>query len=133
VCGYDGAFGDQCEKCGTSLSPEQLINPQSTLSGKPPVMRKTTHWYLPLNEHEAFLRQWILEEHGKDWKANVVGQCKGWLDAGLLPRAVTRDLDWGVRVPLQDAAGKVLYDWFDAPIGYLSATQQWALDNGKDW
>lgn len=133
VCGHDGAYGDQCEKCGTSLSPEQLINPKSTLSGNPPAKKKTTHWYLPLNQHESFLRQWILEEHQSDWKANVLGQCKSWLDSGLQPRAVTRDLDWGVKVPVAGADGKVLYVWFDAPIGYISATKQWALDNNKDW
>ncbi|RYG43974.1 MAG: methionine--tRNA ligase, partial [Chitinophagaceae bacterium] len=133
VCGNPGAFGDQCEKCGTSLSPEQLINPKSTLSGNPPIKKTTTHWFLPLNEHEAFLREWILEEHKGDWKANVLGQCKSWLDAGLQPRAVTRDLDWGVKVPLEEAKGKVLYVWFDAPIGYISATRQWAIDNNKDW
>ena len=99
ICGYVGAFGDQCEKCGTSLSPEQLINPRSTLSGKTPIKKATTHWYLPLNKHEAFLRQWILEDHKEDWKANVVGQCKGWIEMGLQPRAVTRDLDWGIKVP----------------------------------
>ncbi len=131
VCANEKAYGDQCEKCGTSLSPEQLINPRSTLSGKTPVKKKTTHWYLPLNKHEAFLRKWILEEHAADWKANVVGQCKGWIEAGLQPRAVTRDLDWGVAVP--GAPGKVLYVWFDAPIGYISATKQWAIDNDKDW
>jgi methionyl-tRNA synthetase len=132
-CGFEGAFGDQCEKCGTSLSPDELINPVSTLSGKPPVKRATKHWYLPLNKHEDWLRNWILTEHTEDWKANVLGQCKSWIDAGLQPRAVTRDLDWGVKVPLPDAEGKVLYVWFDAPIGYISATKQWALDNGKDW
>ena len=131
VCANENAYGDQCEKCGTSLSPEQLINPRSTLSGKTPVKKKTTHWYLPLNKHEDFLRKWILEEHAADWKANVVGQCKGWIEAGLQPRAVTRDLDWGVAVP--GAPGKVLYVWFDAPIGYISATKQWALDHDKDW
>lgn len=135
VCGYDGAYGDQCEKCGTSLSPEQLIQPRSTLSGAPPVKKSTTHWYLPLDKYETFLREWILEKHGGDWKANVVGQCKSWLDAGLQPRAVTRDLDWGVRLPegLPGAEGKVLYVWFDAPIGYISATKQWAADHQKDW
>ena len=133
VCGNPGAFGDQCEKCGTSLSPEQLIGPKSTLSGNPPVKKATTHWFLPLDQHEAFLRQWILEDHKQDWKANVLGQCKSWLDAGLQPRAVTRDLDWGVKVPLDEAKGKVLYVWFDAPIGYISATRQWAIDNNKDW
>jgi len=132
-CGFAGAFGDQCEKCGTSLSPDELINPVSTLSGQPPVKRATRHWYLPLNKHEAWLRNWILNEHGRNWKANVLGQCKSWIDAGLQPRAVTRDLDWGVQVPLEDAAGKVLYVWFDAPIGYISATKQWALDTGRDW
>ncbi len=131
VCANENAYGDQCEKCGTSLSPEQLINPRSTLSGNSPIKKLTTHWYLPLNRHEDFLRKWILEEHVADWKANVVGQCKGWIEAGLQPRAVTRDLDWGVPVP--GAPGKVLYVWFDAPIGYISATKQWALDNGKDW
>ncbi|MDB5201810.1 MAG: methionyl-tRNA synthetase [Ferruginibacter sp.] len=133
VCGNPSAYGDQCEKCGTSLSPEQLINPRSTLSGNEPIKKATTHWYLPLNLYEDFLRQWILEDHKSDWKANVLGQCKGWIEAGLQPRAVTRDLDWGVPVPLKEAAGKVLYVWFDAPIGYISATKQWALDNGKDW
>jgi methionyl-tRNA synthetase len=132
-CGFEGAYGDQCEKCGTSLSPDELINPVSTLSGKPPVKRATKHWYLPLNKHEDWLRAWILNQHQKDWKSNVLGQCKSWIDAGLQPRAVTRDLDWGVKVPLPDAEGKVLYVWFDAPIGYISATKQWALNNGKDW
>jgi methionyl-tRNA synthetase len=132
-CGFAGAFGDQCEKCGTALSPDELINPVSTLSGKTPVKRMTKHWYLPLNRHEEWLRNWILKEHQNDWKANVAGQCKSWIDAGLQPRAVTRDLDWGVRVPLPEAEGKVLYVWFDAPIGYISATKQWALNNGKDW
>lgn len=133
TCGFDGAYGDQCEKCGTSLSPDELINPVSTLSGKAPVKRATKHWYLPLNKHEDWLRSWILEQHKDDWKANVLGQCKSWIDAGLQPRAVTRDLDWGVKVPLSGAAGKVLYVWFDAPIGYISATKQWALNTGKDW
>src|SRR5215212_4473713 len=132
-CGFEGAFGDQCERCGTALSPDELINPVSTLSGKPPVKRLTKHWYLPLNKHEGWLRNWILNEHQKDWKANVLGQCKSWIDGGLQPRAVTRDLDWGVKVPLPDATGKVLYVWFDAPIGYISATKQWALNTGKDW
>ena len=132
-CGFESAYGDQCEKCGTSLSPDQLINPVSTLSGNPPVKRLTKHWYLPLNKHEDWLRNWIINEHGADWKANVVGQCKSWIDNGLQPRAVTRDLDWGVKVPLPDAEGKVLYVWFDAPIGYISATKQWAKEAGKDW
>lgn len=132
-CGSDRAFGDQCEKCGTSLSPDELINPVSTLSGNPPVKKATKHWYLPLNRHEDWLRQWITVDHAADWKANVLGQCKSWIDNGLQPRAVTRDLDWGVKVPLPDAEGKVLYVWFDAPIGYISATKQWAKDNDKDW
>jgi methionyl-tRNA synthetase len=132
-CGYDSAYGDQCEKCGKSLSPEELINPVSTLSGNAPIKKTTTHWYLPLNRHEDFLRNWILEEHGNDWRPSVVGQCKSWIDGGLQPRAVTRDLDWGVKVPIAGADGKVLYVWFDAPIGYISATKQWALNTGNDW
>jgi methionyl-tRNA synthetase len=132
-CGSDRAFGDQCENCGTTLSPDELINPVSTLSGETPVKKKTTHWYLPLGKHEAFLREWILKEHKDDWRATVVGQCKGWIDGGLQSRAVTRDLDWGVKVPLPEGLGKVLYVWFDAPIGYISATKQWAIDNNKDW
>ncbi len=132
-CGYESAYGDQCERCGKSLSPDELINPHSTLSGKPPVKKKTKHWYLPLDKHEDFLRQWIIGEHGADWKTNVLGQCKSWIDGGLQPRAVTRDLDWGVKVPLPEAEGKVLYVWFDAPIGYISATKQWAIDHDKDW
>jgi len=132
-CKSDRAFGDQCETCGTALSPDELINPVSTISGKAPVKKNTTHWYLPLAKHEEFLRNWILEEHGQDWRPSVVGQCKSWIDGGLQSRAVTRDLDWGVKVPLKDATGKVLYVWFDAPIGYISATRQWAIDNNKDW
>lgn len=132
-CAYDSAYGDQCEKCGKSLSPEELINPVSTLSGNAPIKKTTKHWYLPLNRHEDFLRNWILEEHGNDWRPSVVGQCKSWIDGGLQPRAVTRDLDWGVKVPLASADGKVLYVWFDAPIGYISATKQWALNTGNDW
>jgi methionyl-tRNA synthetase len=132
-CKSDRAFGDQCESCGTALSPDELINPVSTISGEAPVKKKTTHWYLPLAKHEEFLRKWIIEEHGQDWRPSVVGQCKSWIDGGLQSRAVTRDLDWGVKVPLKDATGKVLYVWFDAPIGYISATRQWALDNNKDW
>lgn len=131
-CGYTEAYGDQCESCGTSLSPSELIEPRSMLSGAKPVMRKTTHWYLPLNEYEGWLRKWILEGH-KDWKSNVYGQCKSWIEQGLQPRAVTRDLDWGVPVPLPEAEGKVLYVWFDAPIGYISATKEWAQESGKDW
>jgi methionyl-tRNA synthetase len=133
VCSNPRAYGDQCENCGSSLSPEILINPRSTLSGTSPVKRSTKHWYLPLDRHEAFLREWILGEHKNDWRASVVGQCKSWIDGGLQPRAVTRDLDWGIKVPLADAEGKVLYVWFDAPIGYVSATRQWGLDTGKDW
>ncbi len=132
-CKSDRAFGDQCESCGTTLSPDELLNPVSTISGHAPVKKKTTHWYLPLAKHEAFLKEWIIEEHGKDWRPSVVGQCKSWIDGGLQSRAVTRDLNWGVKVPLTDAEGKVLYVWFDAPIGYISATKQWALDNNKDW
>ncbi|MBU6262708.1 MAG: methionine--tRNA ligase [Bacteroidetes bacterium] len=132
-CSYDSAYGDQCEKCGKSLSPEELINPVSTLSGNAPIKKTTKHWYLPLNRHEDFLREWILEEHANDWRPSVVGQCKSWIDGGLQPRAVTRDLDWGVKVPLAGADGKVLYVWFDAPIGYISATKQWALNTGNDW
>lgn len=132
-CGFPEAYGDQCEKCGTSLSPEQLIKPYSTISGKTPIKKATKHWYLPLNKHEGWLREWILEKHKNDWKPSVVGQCKSWLDGGLQPRAVTRDLDWGVKVPVEGADGKVLYVWFDAPIGYISATKQWALENNKDW
>jgi len=132
-CGYENAYGDQCERCGTSLSPDELINPVSTLTGSKPIKKKTTHWYLPLGKHEDFLRKWILEDHKDDWRPTVVGQCKSWIEGGLQPRAVTRDLDWGVKVPLPDAAGKVLYVWFDAPIGYISATKQWALDHDKDW
>ncbi len=132
-CGYENAFGDQCERCGIALSPEMLINPVSTLSGKAPVKRATTHWYLPLDKHEAWLREWITVEHKDDWRNNVIGQCKSWIDGGLQPRAVTRDLDWGIKVPLPGAEGKVLYVWFDAPIGYISATRQWAINCNKDW
>jgi len=132
-CGSDRAFGDQCETCGRTLSPDELINPVSTLSGKTPIKKKTTHWYLPLGKHEQFLREWILEQHKDDWRTTVVGQCKSWIEGGLQSRAVTRDLDWGVKVPLKEAEGKVLYVWFDAPIGYISATKQWAIDNKKEW
>ncbi|MDD2247625.1 MAG: methionine--tRNA ligase [Proteiniphilum sp.] len=131
-CGNKNAYGDQCEQCGTSLSPNDLINPKSTLSGSVPVMRKTKHWYLPLNKHEAWLRQWILEDH-KEWKSNVYGQCKSWLDLGLQPRAVSRDLDWGVPVPVEGAEGKVLYVWFDAPIGYISNTKELLPDEWEKW
>ncbi len=132
-CGNTEAYGDQCEKCGKTLSPEELINPVSTLSGKAPIKKSTTHWYLPLNRHEDFLRNWISKEHADDWRPAVVGQCKSWIDGGLQPRAVTRDLDWGIKVPIKGAEGKVLYVWFDAPIGYISATKQWAINNNKDW
>jgi len=132
-CKSDGAYGDQCEKCGTSLNATDLINPQSALSGNKPVMKETKHWFLPLDKYEAWLKEWILEGHKSDWKSNVYGQCKSWLDQGLQPRAVTRDLDWGIPVPAEGADGKVLYVWFDAPIGYISATKQWAKENGKDW
>ncbi|MBL0336810.1 MAG: methionine--tRNA ligase [Chitinophagaceae bacterium] len=132
-CGSDRAFGDQCETCGRTLSPDELINPLSTLSGKTPVKKQTKHWYLPLGKHEQFLRDWILRDHKDDWRHTVSGQCRSWIDGGLQSRAVTRDLDWGVPVPLEEAAGKVLYVWFDAPIGYISATKQWALNNNRDW
>lgn len=131
-CGYTEAFGDQCEKCGTSLSPEQLIDPVSTLSGNAPIKKATKHWYLPLDKHEQWLRDWILVDHKQDWKSNVLGQCKSWLDGGLQPRAVTRDLDWGIKVPVEGADGKVLYVWFDAPIGYISATRQYCQDHQMD-
>ena len=131
-CGNDNAYGDQCEKCGTSLSPSDLINPHSTISGSKPVLRETLHWYLPLDQYEPWLKKWILEEH-KEWKTNVYGQCKSWLDQGLQPRAVSRDLDWGVPVPLENAKGKVLYVWFDAPIGYISATKELTPDWEKYW
>ncbi len=132
-CGNERAYGDQCEKCGKSLSPSDLIKPHSTLSGSAPVLKSTKHWYLPLNEYEPWLRTWLLRDHAKDWKTNVYGQCKSWIEGGLQPRAMTRDGEWGIKVPLPDADGKVLYVWFDAPIGYISATKQWALDNGKSW
>lgn len=131
-CGNENAYGDQCEKCGTSLSPDELINPHSTISGSKPVLKETLHWYLPLDRYEGWLRQWILEDH-KDWKANVYGQCKSWIDQGLQPRAVSRDLDWGVPVPVEGAKGKVLYVWFDAPIGYISATKELTPDWEKYW
>ena len=132
-CGYEKAYGDQCEHCGTSLSPTDLINPKSVLSGNEPVMKKTRHWYLPLNQYEDMLRGWILDGHKHDWKTNVYGQCKSWIDQGLQPRAVTRDLDWGVKVPVEGTDGKVLYVWFDAPIGYISATREWGEARGVDW
>ena len=131
-CSAEGAYGDQCEVCGSTLSPEELINPYSTLSGATPVKRETKHWYLPLDQYEQMLREWILEGH-KEWKSNVYGQCKSWLDGGLLPRAVSRDLDWGIPVPVEGAEGKVLYVWFDAPIGYISATKDLTPDWEKYW
>ena len=132
-CNHEEAYGDQCEKCGTSLSATDLINPKSALSGNKPVLKETKHWFLPLDKYEAWLKEWILEGHKSDWKSNVYGQCKSWLDQGLQPRAVTRDLDWGIPVPAEGGEGKVLYVWFDAPIGYISATKQWAKDHQKDW
>jgi len=132
-CGNEKAYGDQCEKCGTSLSPDDLINPRSALSGAVPVKKETKHWYLPLDKYQAWLDEWIIKGHKDDWKPNVYGQCKSWLDHGLQPRAVTRDLDWGVKVPLPGTEGKVLYVWFDAPIGYISATREWGEKTGKDW
>ena len=131
-CSNENAYGDQCEKCGTSLNPTDLINPRSTISGSNPVRRETKHWFLPLDKHEPFLKKWILEEN-KHWKANVYGQCKSWLDHGLQPRAVSRDLDWGVPLPLENTPGKVLYVWFDAPIGYISATRELTEDWEKFW
>ncbi len=132
-CGYEESYGDQCENCGTSHNATDLINPKSVLSGNKPTLKKTKHWFLPLDQYEGWLREWILEGHRKDWKTNVYGQCKSWIDDGLRPRAVTRDLDWGIPVPAKGAEGKVLYVWFDAPIGYISATREWAKLEGKDW
>ncbi len=134
-CGNENAYGDQCEKCGTTLSPDELINPRSMLSNKAPVKRLTKHWYLPLDKQEDWLREWIIKGNGRneEWKVNVAGQCRSWIEQGLHPRSITRDLDWGVPVPLPGAEGKVLYVWLDAPIGYISATKQWAIDNNKDW
>ena len=132
-CKYEKAYGDQCESCGTSLSPEELIQPKSALSGTTPVRKKTKHWYLPLNDYTPWLQEWILEGHKDDWRANVYGQCKSWIDQGLQPRAVTRDLDWGVKVPVEGAERKVLYVWFDAPIGYISATKELTGDWEKYW
>ena len=132
-CGNENAYGDQCEKCGTTLSPSELINPRSMLSGNNPVLKETKNWYLPLNDYEDFLNKWIIEGHKDDWKTNVYGQVKSWLNDGLKPRAMTRDLNWGVPVPLPNAEGKVLYVWFDAPIGYISFTQEWAEKTGKNW
>jgi len=132
-CHYDSAYGDQCEACGTSLNATDLINPKSVLSGNVPVLKETLHWYLPLDQYENWLSAWILEGHKEDWKTNVYGQCKSWIEQGLQPRAVTRDLNWGVKVPLAGAEGKVLYVWFDAPIGYISATKEWCEQNGQDY
>jgi methionyl-tRNA synthetase len=132
VCSYDKAYGDQCENCGTSLNPTDLIDPISTLSNKKPILKPTKHWYLPLDKYQPWLEKWIDEKEG-EWKVNVFGQCRSWLKSGLQPRSMTRDLDWGIDVPLEEAKGKKLYVWMDAPIGYISATKQWAIDNGKDW
>jgi methionyl-tRNA synthetase len=132
-CGFEESYGDQCENCGTSHNGNDLINPKSAITGNVPTVKETKHWFLPLNKHEDFLRKWILEGHKKDWKPNVYGQVKSWIEDGLRPRAVTRDLDWGIQVPLEDAKGKVLYVWFDAPIGYISSTKEWAAREGKNW
>ncbi|HEX9981459.1 MAG TPA: methionine--tRNA ligase [Flavobacterium sp.] len=132
-CGNDEAYGDQCERCGSSLNATDLINPKSTITGETPVMKSTKHWFLPLDQYDAFLREWILGGHKNDWKPNVFGQVKSWLEDGLKPRAVTRDLDWGIPVPVEGAEGKVLYVWFDAPIGYISSTKEWAQREGKNW
>jgi len=132
-CGNEEAYGDQCEKCGSTLNATDLINPKSTITGSKPVLKSTKHWFLPLNEYDAFLREWILESHKNDWKPNVYGQVKSWVDSGLEPRAVTRDLDWGIDVPVEGAEGKKLYVWFDAPIGYISSTKEWAARVGKNW
>lgn len=132
-CGFEESYGDQCENCGTSHNATDLINPKSAITGNVPTVKETKHWFLPLDKHEAFLREWILEGHKKDWKPNVYGQVKSWVEDGLRPRAVTRDLDWGIPVPLKDAEGKVLYVWFDAPIGYISSTKEWAAREGKNW
>ncbi len=140
-CNATGAYGDQCEKCGSALSPEELINPTSTISGNTPIKKETSHWYLPMQEHEEWLKPWIEDgvlnnenhHNPKTWKSQVIGQCKSWIDGGLQARAMTRDLDWGVKVPVKDADGKVLYVWLDAPIGYISATKKWAAENNKNW
>lgn len=132
-CGNEESYGDQCENCGTSHNATDLINPKSVITGNTPTLKQTKHWFLPLNKHQEFLSDWILKGHNKDWKPNVYGQVKSWIDDGLRPRAVTRDLDWGIPVPLEGAEGKVLYVWFDAPIGYISATKEWAKRVGKDW
>ena len=132
-CDNPEAYGDQCEKCGSTLNATDLINPKSTITGETPILKATKHWFLPLNRYESFLREWILEGHKNDWKPNVYGQVKSWVDGGLEPRAVTRDLDWGIDVPVEGADGKKLYVWFDAPIGYISSTKEWAAKQGKDW
>ena len=132
-CGNDNAYGDQCEKCGSTLNATDLVNPKSTLSGNKPILKPTKHWYLPLDKYQPWLEKWLLEGKKDIWKTNVYGQCSSWLKQGLQPRSMTRDLDWGIDVPLEEAVGKKLYVWLDAPIGYISATKQWALDNGKDW
>ncbi len=132
-CGFEESYGDQCESCGTSHNATDLINPKSSITGNTPALKETKHWFLPLDHYEPWLKEWIIEGHKKDWKANVYGQCKSWIDDGLRPRAVTRDLDWGIPVPVEGAEGKVLYVWFDAPIGYISATKEWAEKEGKDW
>ena len=132
-CGHHEAYGDQCENCGSSLNATDLIDPKSTITGAVPTLKKTKHWFLPLDRYESFLNEWIIEGHKADWKPNVYGQCKSWIDDGLKPRAVTRDLEWGIPVPVKDAQGKVLYVWFDAPIGYISSTKEWAQREGKDW
>lgn len=132
-CGNPDAYGDQCEKCGSTLSPEELINPRSALSGNTPIKKETKNWYLPLDKYQDFLKEWILDGHKNDWKSSVYGQVKSWLDDGLKPRAMTRDLNWGVPVPVDGAEGKVMYVWFDAPIGYISFTQEWAEKTGKNW
>ncbi len=132
-CGFEESYGDQCEKCGTSHNATDLINPKSAVTGNVPTLKETRHWFLPLDQYEPWLKEWILEEHKKDWKSNVYGQCKSWIDDGLRPRAVTRDLDWGIPVPVEGGDGKVLYVWFDAPIGYISASKEWAERENKDW
>jgi methionyl-tRNA synthetase len=140
-CHSENAYGDQCEKCGSALSPSELINPKSTISGNAPILKETAHWYLPMNRHEKWLKEWIetgkldgVQQHlPEEWRKQVIGQCKSWIDNGLMSRSITRDLDWGVKVPIEGGEGKVLYVWFDAPIGYISATKQWAADNNKNW
>ena len=132
-CDNPEAYGDQCEKCGSTLNATDLINPKSTITGETPILKETKHWFLPLDRYQDFLQKWILEDHAKDWKTNVLGQVKSWLDDGLKPRAVTRDLDWGIDVPVEGAEGKKLYVWFDAPIGYISSTKEWAAREGKNW